>query len=125
MSCGPTELSYLICFVIAPYFKQQLLNELKEAQCFVISVDESLNTELHEEQMDILVRYVNKDRVTYRYLTSGFLGHTGAEGPKKKFKEGIKDLEKKIHVSVDGPISVGNCVKALFKNRMRMMTILI
>ena len=52
MNCGPTKLSYLICFGIAPYFKQQLLNELKEAQCFVISFDESLNTELHEEQMD-------------------------------------------------------------------------
>ena len=39
MNCGPTKMSYLICFGIAPYFKQQLLNELKEAQCFVISFD--------------------------------------------------------------------------------------
>ena len=38
MNCGPTKLSYLICFGIAPYFKQQLL---KEAQCYVISFDES------------------------------------------------------------------------------------
>ena len=59
-------------FGIAPYFKQQLLNELKEAQCFIISFGESLNTELHEEQMDSIVRYFNKDRVTCRYLPSGF-----------------------------------------------------
>ena len=49
LNCGPTKLSYLICFGIASYFKQQLLKELKEAQCYVISFDESLNTELHEE----------------------------------------------------------------------------
>ena len=105
MNCGPTKLSYLICFGIAPYFKQQLLNELKEAQCIVISFDESLNTELHEEQMDFVVRYFKKDRVTYRYITSGFHGHTHAEDLKKKFEEVIKNLKKKkmVQVSMDGP----------------------
>ena len=105
MNCGPTKLSYHICFGIASYFKQKLLTELKEAQCFVISFDESPNTELHEEQMDLLVRYSKKGRVTCRYLTSGFLGHTCIEDQKKNFKEGIKDLEKKkmLQVSMDGP----------------------
>ena len=105
MNCGPTKLSYLICFGIAPYFKQQLLKELKEAQCYVISFDESLNTELHEEQMDFLVRYFHKDKVTCRYITSGFLGHTRAEDLKMKFKEGIIELEKKkmLQISMDGP----------------------
>ena len=79
MQCGPTKLSYLICFGIAPYFKQQLLNELKEMQCFVISFDESLNSELHQEQMDFIVKYFRKDRVVSRYLTSEFLGHTQAD----------------------------------------------
>ena len=105
MNCGPTKLSYLICFGIAPYFKQQLLKELKEAQCYVISFDESLNTELHEEQMDFLVRYFHKDKVTCRYITSGFLGHTRAEDLKMKFEEGIIELEKKkmLQISMDGP----------------------
>ena len=54
--------------------------------------------------MDFVVRYFNKDMVTCRYLTSWFLGHTHAEDL-KKFKEGIKDLEKKkmLQVSMDGP----------------------
>ena len=105
INCGSTKLSYLICFGIAPYFKQQLLNELKEAQCFVISFDESLNTELHEEQMDLVVRYFNKDKVTYRFLTSKFLGHNRVDNLKKKFEERIKDLEKKkmLQISMDGP----------------------
>ena len=40
MKFGPNKLSYLICFGIALYFKQQLLGELKETQCFIISFDE-------------------------------------------------------------------------------------
>ena len=105
MNCGPTKLSYLISFGIAPYFKQQLLNELKEVQCFVISFDESLNTELHEEQMDFIVRYFYKDKVRCRYLNSEFLGHTRAEDLQEKFHEGIKDLQKKklLQISMDGP----------------------
>ena len=45
-SCGPTKLSYLITFAIAPYFKDLLLAELTEAPCFVLSFDESFNPEL-------------------------------------------------------------------------------
>ena len=40
MKFGPNKLSYLICFGIAPYLKQQLLVELKETQCLFISFDE-------------------------------------------------------------------------------------
>ena len=105
MQCGPTKLSYLICFGIAPYFKQQLLNELKEMQCFVISFDELLNSELHQEQMDFIVKYFRKDRVVSRYLTSEFLGHTQADDLKKKFEEALQDLDMKkmVQVSMDGP----------------------
>ena len=45
---GSNKLSYMICFDIALYFKQQLLVELKENQCFVISFDESLNNDFHK-----------------------------------------------------------------------------
>ena len=52
VSCGATKLSYLITFGIAPFFKQELLMDVSQAPCFVISFDESLNPDLHEEQMD-------------------------------------------------------------------------
>ena len=61
MNFGPNKQSYLICFGIVPYFKQQVLVELKETQCFVISFGESLNSEFHKEQMDLLVQYFKKD----------------------------------------------------------------
>ena len=57
MSCGPTKLSYLNSFGIAPYF----MDILKDAPCFVISFDESFNEELENEQMDFIVRYFKDD----------------------------------------------------------------
>ena len=106
MKCGPTKLSYIVAFGIAPYFKQLLLSELQKAPCFVLSFDESLNHELQKEQMDFVVKYFVEHKVVCHYLTSTFLGHTQAEDVKKMFEEGIKDLEPRrmIQISMDGPI---------------------
>ena len=48
MTCGPTKLSYLIIFWIAPYFKHLQVEDLKRALCFVVLFDESLNAGLHQ-----------------------------------------------------------------------------
>ena len=105
MSCGPTKLSYLISFGIAPYFMDLLLKELKDAPCFVISFDESFNEELENEQMDFIVRYFKDDEVKSRYLSSGFLGHTTAKDLKRAFEECTEklDLKNLIQLSMDGP----------------------
>ena len=105
MSCGPTKLSYLISFGIAPYFMDLLLKELKDAPCFVISFDECFNKELEKEQMDFIVRYFKDGQVKSRYLSSGFLGHTTAKDLKRAFEECTEklDLKNLIQVSVDGP----------------------
>ena len=79
MRCGPTNLSYFITFGIAPSFRELLIDDLKKAPCFVILFDESLNTSLHQEQMDFSVRYFKDDHVVTRYLSSVFLGHTTPE----------------------------------------------
>ena len=105
MSCGPTKLSYLISFGIAPYFMDLLLKELKDAPCFVISFDESFNEELEKEQMDFIVRYFKDGEVKSRYLSSGFIGHTTAKDLKRTFEECTEklDLKNLIQVSMDGP----------------------
>ena len=90
MSCGPTKLSYLISFGIAPYFMDLLLKELKDAPCFVMSFDESFNEELKKEQMDFIVRYFNDGEVKSRYLSSGFLGHTTAKDLKRAFENVLR-----------------------------------
>ena len=74
--------------------------EQREAQCFVISFDESINNEFHKEQMDFFVKFFNKDRVVCRYLTSRFLGHTCSEALKKEFEEGIQELDMREMVQV-------------------------
>ena len=95
MSCGPTKLSYLITLGIAPYFKQLLIYDLKKAPCFVVLFDESLNTALHQEQMDFSVRYFKDDHVVTRCISSAFLGHTTSEDLKLKFEEVTQDLNTK------------------------------
>ena len=93
MSCGQSNLSDLITFGIASYFKQLLVEDLKKTPCFLVLFDESLNTELHQEQMDFTVRYFKNDQVMTRYLSSAFLGHTTAEDLKLKFEEATQNLD--------------------------------
>ena len=50
MKCGPTKLSIITTFGLAPYLNELLLVELQEAPCFVISFDELLNQELQQEK---------------------------------------------------------------------------
>ena len=95
MSCGLTKLSCLITFGIAPYFKQLLIDDLKKAVGFIVLFDESLNTALHQEQMDFSARYFKDDHVVTGYLSSAFLGHTTSEDLKLKFEEVTHDLNIK------------------------------
>ena len=105
MRWGPTKLSYLITFGITSYFRQLLIDDLKKTPCFVVLFDESLNTALHQEQMDFSVRYFKDDHVVTRYLSSAFLGHTTSEDSKLKFEEVTQDLNTKrmVQASMDGP----------------------
>ena len=93
MKCGPTKVSYIIPFGLAPYFKKLLLAELEEAPCFVVSVDESLNKELQQEQMDFIVKFFKADEVEYRNLA--FMDKHEQKISKKKIEEGTQDLEMK------------------------------
>ena len=104
IKCGHTDLSYIIIFWLALYFKELLLVELQESPCFIVSFDESLNQELQQEQIDSIINYFKEDIVAYRYLTSTFLGHTWAEDLEPKFGEGTQDLKmrKMIWISMHG-----------------------
>ena len=62
---------------------------------YVISFDESLNKVLQKEQMDIIVRFWDKEKnkVSSRYLNSQFLGHTRAADLLQKFREALGKLK--------------------------------
>ena len=57
VSCGKTKCGYLICFVIAPYFKEQLEKISHETPYFVALFDESYNAVSKNGQMDLHVRF--------------------------------------------------------------------
>ena len=85
----------------------KLLKQVQEADFYVISFDEAMNTVFMEEQMDLQIRFWDreKQRVVTRFFTSEFLGHTTAKDIKKSFLQGISclNLAKMLQVSMDGP----------------------
>ena len=59
-------MSYLLNFGIAPYFKNLLLDEIKASPYYVLSFDESLNTVLQKEQMDVIICYFCSNTGTHK-----------------------------------------------------------
>ena len=109
-SCGKTKCGYLIKFGLAPYFHQIVLSELSDPKLtclYSVSFDESFNKTIQEEQMDLIVRFWDKERqmVSSRYFGSEFLGHTRASDLLEKFLHGSQSLNQgnMVQVSMDGP----------------------
>ena len=98
-------MSYLICFSIAPYnyVHEKLINNNWESSCFVVSFDESLNQVGNEEQMNIVILFIQGNRVLLRYLHSQF--HKTAADLVNTFKEGTWGLNQgnMLQISMDGP----------------------
>ena len=106
-SLARTKCSYMITYVIAPYFASLLLEDVKHSDNFSISFDESLNSGTANEQMDIVITFGDKlnSKVEVLYPISIFLGHTRADDLLKAFQEATSKLEldKMLQVSMDGP----------------------
>ena len=68
----------MVCCGIGPYFREKVLQKIKEAECITISFDEFLNNDFQTQQMDIIVHYFNEDRVVTQYFDTQFMGHTTA-----------------------------------------------
>ena len=56
---GPNKTGYVINYGLAPFFKEQLQDELRKSPCYIMSFDESLNKITQSCQMDLLVRFWN------------------------------------------------------------------
>ena len=72
-SLGKTKCAYLISFGLAPYFKNLLLERVKNSQDYVLLFDESLNKTTQQKQLDVYVRYWNDGLVKTRFLTAEFI----------------------------------------------------
>ena len=63
----PTKCMYIIKYGLAPYFKDLLLDTLKESSYYTSSFDKSYNKTAQKGQMDMLIRYqALKFRVSWK-----------------------------------------------------------
>ena len=82
-----------------------LATQVKSANGFVLLFDESLNHQMQQKQLDVLVRYWSEDTVSTRYLESRFMGHATAEHLYTELEDCCSKLGKRgiLQVSMDGP----------------------
>ena len=106
-TCSSTKCSYLVCFGLAPYFHEKLIDDARHAPCYTVSFDECLNKVSQNEQMDFVIRFWDSadDKVAVRYLGSEFLEYATAADLLKHFNHGIAQPDPKnlLQVSMDGP----------------------
>ncbi|KAL1476946.1 hypothetical protein MTO96_036125 [Rhipicephalus appendiculatus] len=98
-SCGEQKSAYVVCHGLRPFFLSSLKREVGQSDGYTILFDESLNDYLQKKQMDIHLR------LTTRYYTSVFMGHSTAEDHQEKLLGALTDLplEKAVQLSMDGP----------------------
>ncbi|GBO00918.1 hypothetical protein AVEN_2551-1 [Araneus ventricosus] len=104
MQLGRDKMAYMIVYGIAPFLKQNLLDEILVSEHFVVGFDESINKVSQKQQMDINIRVWDRceNRVKTWYLTSAFLGRTRAPDLLEAFTEATKPLDLKTGSAFNG-----------------------
>ena len=102
-----TKCSYLVSFGIAPQFRQELVDGTKQSPFISLSLDESLNDIIQEDQIDVIIRFWNvvAEKLEVRCMDSKFLKRPNAINLLNKHLEAIKSLtfsKKWIQLSMDG-----------------------
>ena len=74
---------------------------------YEVSIDESMNSVLQNEQMDVAIRFWNNSKKEWetRYLTSEFLNIPSAENLVNSLSSATKHLDQQnlLQISMDGP----------------------
>ena len=104
---GKTKCSYFINYSLAPYIKEQLEKYISSSLFYVVSFDESMNSVLQNEQMDVAIWFWNdfKKQAETRYLTSEFLYGPNAENLVNSLSSSPKHLDQQnlLQLYMDGP----------------------
>ena len=97
MKFGKTKCSYFINYDLAPYIKEQLEKYISSSLLYEVSFDESMNSVLQNEQMDVAIRFWNnsKKQSETRYLTSEFLNRPNAENLVNSLSSATKHLDQR------------------------------
>lgn len=87
-SLGSTKLSYIISEALGPYFRQQMLNEMKDVS-YTLQYDETTNAE-EKKELQIVIRYWSEHQVVTRHLKTFFMSKAASE-----------DLRENIYKAMD------------------------
>ena len=79
-ACGKTKCSYIVTYVLAPFFKSLLNDTLSSLDCFVAIFHESYNKILKREQMELhgFLWNIENNCVATRYFNLKFLRKAAA-----------------------------------------------
>ncbi|KAL3180409.1 hypothetical protein MRX96_008972 [Rhipicephalus microplus] len=106
-SCSERKSAYVVYHGLRPFFLSCLQRELEQSDGYTVLFDGSLNDYLQRKQMDIHVCYWSSmpERVTTRFYTSVFVGHSTAEDLQEKLLGALEDLPlaRAVQLSMDGP----------------------
>ena len=74
LKLSKTKCGYYLTYGIAPYLKSNITKSILKAPYFTIMFNESLNSVLQSEQMDIQIRYWSDEdcKVQTKYYDSNF-----------------------------------------------------
>ena len=102
-----TKVRYLLCYGIAPYYRENLLRDIQRSPTYSVSFDESLNEVLQKQQMDIVIRYWDHATNTAisRYWDSSFQYFGKCKNLTVELMAYIKNIgaTNMHHLSMDGP----------------------
>ena len=116
-----TKCSYYFAYGLAPFYKKNLIADIKKSPYYTLLFDESMNRILQTEQMDACIRYwcVKSNMVKTRYLGSEFFNRPNAENIANSIDSAIKDLSKEslICIGMDGPNTNWSVMKIIQDKR--------
>ena len=121
MKFGKIKCSYFINYGLAPYIKEQLEKYISSSPLYIVSFDESMNSVLENEQMDVAIRFLHnsKKQAKTRYLISKFLHRPNAENLVNLFSSALKHLDQEnlLQLSMDGPSASWNVLDIVSEKR--------
>ena len=101
-----TKCSYYIMYDLAPY-KEELIQKVKASPNYSILLDESLNYCLQDEQLDVQIRFWDKETILVqtRYFDSQFFKRPNADNLFSEMLSSTSSLSEKnmLVLSMDGP----------------------
>ena len=116
-----TKCKYFVTYGLAPFYKKNLIADIKKSPYFTLHFDESTNKILQTEQMDACIRFwcEKSNMVKSRYLDSAFFNRPNAGNIADGIDSVIKELSKEsmISLGMDGPNTNWSVVKIIQERR--------